>query len=264
MEAVANELIETGFVEGFEFCHFRAAQGMRVDGYWFNDEGALDLFVADFECRNELLSLTKTDVDAAFSRAEKFFEASALKSLYQKLEITSPEYGLARQIEDRKAFIRQVNIHLLSERVLSDRIQTLHDGEVAGIPTSYHVWDISRLHRQRSARGHKEPLDLDLRQMFGTGIACLPADQGAKAYKSYLIVMPAEILSDLYGKFGARLLEQNVRCFLQARGKVNQGIRTTILTEPQMFFAYNNGITATAQEVEVEPGDHGTANYAHP
>ena len=54
MEAVATELIETGFVEGFEFCHFRAQRGMRVDGYWFNDEGALDLFVADFDCRNEL------------------------------------------------------------------------------------------------------------------------------------------------------------------------------------------------------------------
>ena len=68
MEAVAAELIETGFVEGFEFCHFRAQRGMRVDGYWFNDEGALDLFVADFDCRSELATLTRTDVDAAFKR----------------------------------------------------------------------------------------------------------------------------------------------------------------------------------------------------
>lgn len=30
MEAVATELIETGFVEGFEFCHFRAQRGMRA------------------------------------------------------------------------------------------------------------------------------------------------------------------------------------------------------------------------------------------
>jgi len=28
--------------------------GMRVDGYWFNDEGVLDLFIADFDSRNEL------------------------------------------------------------------------------------------------------------------------------------------------------------------------------------------------------------------
>jgi hypothetical protein len=257
MEAVSNELVETGFVEGFEFCHYRAAQGMRIDGYWFNDEGALDLFVADFDCRDELASLTRSDVTSAFGRAEKLFEACATKSLYQKLEVTSPEYGLARQIADRKSSIRQVNFHLLSERMLSDRIQSLDDGSVAGIPATYNVWDISRLQRQRSARGQKEPLDLDFRQLFGTGISCLPAHLGSGTYQSYLIVMPAQILAALYGKFGARLLEQNVRSFLQARGKVNQGIRATILNEPEMFFAYNNGITATAQEVVVETGEGG-------
>jgi len=252
MEAVATELVETGFVEGFEFCHYRAQRGMRVDGYWFNDEGALDLFVADFDCRSELATLTRTDVDAAFKRLSSFFDASVAKNLSKELEITSPEYGLSRQIADRKGSIRQVNLILVSERAISDRIQSLSDGEIQGIPATYHIWDISRLQRQRSSRSHKEPLDLDFIGMFGSGIPCLPAHLGSDTYQSYLIVMPAEIISSLYEKFGARLLEQNVRTFLQARGKVNQGIRTTILTEPGMFFAYNNGITATAQSVEVE------------
>lgn len=252
MESVANELVETGFTEGFEFCHFRAQRGMRVDGYWFNDEGVLDLFVADFDCRSELASLTRTDVDAAFKRAANFFEASISKGMAKELEVTSPEYGLSRQIGDRKGLIRRLNLFLLSERTLSGKIQTLPDSEIAGVPTSYHIWDISRLHRQRSSRSHKEPLDLDFEQMFGTGISCLPAHLGADAYQSYLIVMPAGILSALYEKFGARLLEQNVRTFLQARGNVNQGIRSTILNEPGMFFAYNNGITATAQSVETK------------
>ena len=39
---------------------------------------------------------------------------------------------------------------------------------------------------------------------------------------------------------------------LQQRGKVNKGIKTTIENEPNMFFAYNNGITATAEEVELD------------
>ena len=93
--------------------------------------------------------------------------------------------------------------------------------------------------------------------MFGTGILCLPAHLGNDAYQSYLVVMPGDILSKLYEKFGARLLEQNVRTFLQARGKVNKGIRTTIISEPGMFFAYNNGITATAQGVETKQSDGG-------
>ncbi len=257
MEAVAGELVETGFVEGFEFCHFRAQRGMRVDGYWFDDEGELDLFVADFDCRNELLSLTKTETEAAFKRAVNFFEASLNKNLYRELEVTSPEYGLARQIADRKGGIRRVNFFLLSERDLSDRIQALPDNEAGNIQASYHIWDISRLQRQRSSRGRKEPLNLNFQEIFGTGISCLPAHLGSDIYKSYLVVMPASILSSLYEKYGARLLEQNVRCFLQARGKVNQGIRATILNEPHMFFAYNNGITATAQDVETDASESG-------
>lgn len=259
METFAAELVETGFTEGFELCHFRAQRGMRVDGYWFNDEGVLDLFIADFDSRNELVSLTRTDVDATFKRVANFFEASANKGLAAELEVTSPECGLARQIEDRRGAIRQINLILLSERTLSERIQALPDTQVAGIPAVHHIWDISRLHRQRSSRNHKEPLDLDFEKMFGKGIACLPAHLGTDAYQSYLLVMPAEVLATLYGSFGARLLEQNVRTFLQARGNVNQGIRATILNEPGMFFAYNNGVTATAQSVETATTDSGMA-----
>ena len=105
MDVVANELIDTGFIDGYEFCHYRAQRGIRVDGYWFDDEGSLDLFIADFECRDELISLTKTDVDAAFRRLKKFFETCLDKDLYEDLEETSPEYGLARKsrIEDRRS-----------------------------------------------------------------------------------------------------------------------------------------------------------------
>ncbi len=257
MEAISDELTETGFIEGFEFCHYRAQRGMRVDGYWFSEEDTLDLFVADFESRDELSSLTQTDTTSTFKRLTSFFDASRNKELFRELEETSPEYGLARQISDRKNLIRRVNYYLVSERILSDRLQTIEDNEIGGSPATYHIWDISRLQRQRSSRGRKEALDLNLVEMFGEGIPCLRAHLGSDAYPSYLVVMPGQVLSELYGKYGARLLEQNVRSFLQARGKVNKGIRTTILTEPNMFFPFNNGITATAQEIEVEPTQEG-------
>ncbi|MCY4239510.1 MAG: AIPR family protein [Rhodospirillaceae bacterium] len=257
MEAFSTELIETGFIEGFELCHYRAQRGMRVDGYWFNDEGALDLFVADFEIREELQSLTQTDVNAAFKRVENFFEASLSKRFFDDLDETTPEYGLSRQISDRKALIRKVNFFLVSERALSDRMQSIEGRQVCDIEATYHIWDVLRLQRQRSSRGHKEALDIDFKQEFGSGLNSLPAHLGSGTYQSYLVVMPGEVLATLYGKHGARLLEQNVRSFLQARGKVNKGIRTTILNEPGMFFAYNNGITAAAQEVELEQGQEG-------
>ncbi len=255
MESVSTELIETGFIEGFEHCHYRAPRGMRVDGYWFNDEGALDIFVADFDSRRELETLTRTDVDVAFKRVVNFFEAS-LQGMLEP-DVTTPEYGLVRQIADRRAMLRQVNFYLTSERVLSDRFQAFPEGEVGGIRATYHIWDMARFQRQRSSRGHKEPLNIDFVELFGNGIACLPANLGSDSYQSYLIVIPAPILAALYDRYSARLLEQNVRTFLQARAQVNKGIRATIINEPQMFFAYNNGITATAQEVETRTTDSG-------
>lgn len=259
MTAVGNELVETGFVEGFEFCHYRAQRGLRVDGYWFDDEGGLDLFVADFECRSELASLTRTEVEAAFKRLTGFVEAALNRNLAAELEVTSPEHGLARQLSDRRGLIRRVNMILASERTLSNLLQEVPDAEVGGLPVTHHIWDMSRLFRQRSSRSHKEALDLDFGALFGRTIPCLPAHLGSDAYRSYLLVMPADVLSSLYEKYGAQLLEQNVRCFLQARGKVNQGIRSTILNEPGMFFAYNNGITATASSVETIRGEDGLA-----
>lgn len=249
-ESVADELRETGFIEDFEFCHFRTQRGMRVDGYHFNEDDGLDLFIADFESREEPDSLNRTDVNAIFKRLENFYLASLNKRLYESLEETSPEYGLSRDICDRGAQIRKVNFFILSERVLSERIDALESREIDGVPASYHVWDISRLLRQRSSRDHKELLDIDLVEMFGVGLPCLPANISSAAFQSYLIVIPGEILASLYERYGARLLEANVRSFLQARGKVNKGIRATILNEPDMFFAYNNGITATVQDLE--------------
>jgi hypothetical protein len=257
MESVADELIETGFSEGFELCHFRALRGMRVDGYWFNDECGLDLYIADFDSRDHLATLTKGEVDAAFKRVVNFFEACVDKSLMSKLEITSPEYGLAREIADRGSAILRLNLILLSERSLSETIRELPESKVSGVLTTYNIWDISRLRRQKNSRAHKEPLNIDFNQIFGAGIASLSAHLGTDAYQSYLMVMPGNVLATLYDKFGARLLEQNVRTFLQARGNVNKGIRATILNEPGMFFAYNNGVTATAQSVEMHETDAG-------
>jgi hypothetical protein len=250
METFAEELLETGFIEGFEFCHWRAERGMRVDGYWFNDEGGVDLFIADFEQRQEPQSLTWTEADAAFRRLARFLDAAMNSDLASRLEMTTPEHDLARQIADRRTTLQRVNLILFSERILSERVQGIPEMSTGGLTITRNIWDISRLYRHRSSRGHREPIDIDLVHMFGRGIPCLRVHPAAEAAQTFLMVMPGELLASLYERFGACLLEQNVRTFLQARGQVNRGIRETILRDPGMFIAYNNGITATARRVE--------------
>lgn len=252
--SMTRELEESGAIEGFEPCHYKAPRGMRVDGYWLNDDGiSIDLFVVDFANREGLESLTRSDVDALLKRIENFFTACSLKELYNELEETSLGYGLARDISSRANTFAKVNFYLLSERLLSEKVQAIENRIYQKWTFTYNIWDIARLHRIKTSRGAKEEVVIDFESMFGQGIPCLPAHIKSADYESYLMVMPATILGDLYGQYGDRLLEQNVRCFLQARGKVNKGIRSTILTDPEMFFAYNNGITATAREVITEP-----------
>ena len=45
------------------------------------------------------------------------------------------------------------------------------------------------------------------------------------------------------------MLQGNVRAFLSIRGKVNKGIRDTIINHPNNFFTYNNGIAIVARSI---------------
>jgi hypothetical protein len=64
--------------------------------------------------------------------------------------------------------------------------------------------------------------------------------------------MPGRVLARIYGEHGQRLLERNVRAFLQVKGKVNKGLQQTLREEPRRFLAYNNGLCCTAAEVRLE------------
>ncbi len=66
--------------------------------------------------------------------------------------------------------------------------------------------------------------------------------------------MPGETLADIYIRHGSRLLEGNVRTFLGRRGNINKGIANTLAKEAGHFFAYNNGIAATASAVTIVDG----------
>ena len=116
---------------------------------------------------------------------------------------------------------------------------------------TFSVWDLTRLHRFASSGTGREDVLIDLEADFGGPLPALPAHLTEADYEAYLVVVPGAQLAAIYDRWGARLLEQNVRVFLQARGNVNKGIRNTLEYNSEMFFAYNNGITATAEAVEI-------------
>ena len=108
------------------------------------------------------------------------------------------------------------------------------------------MWDLRAIQRLL-ASSEPDEIEIDLLEMFGAGLPCLAANASNADSSSYLTVIPGSWLAAIYDRWSGRLLEQNVRTFLQAKGKVNKGIRKTILEEPDMFFAYNNGISRDCQ-----------------
>jgi len=86
---------------------------------------------------------------------------------------------------------------------------------------------------------------------MGIPLPCISSNIELEGYQSYLAIIPGTVLAHIYELYGLRLLEQNVRSFLQFSGKINRGIRNTILNEPHMFIAFNNGIATTAEEVRI-------------
>ena len=248
-------LTDSGEFDTFDPAHYRAPRGMRVDGYGGDPaeaDGVLTLVISDFSADPELATLTRIEAEAAFRRLGNFLKAALNEAFRDELEEESQGYGLAELIAARRPQITRVRLFLVSNRSLSAQVSGMPDGEVSGLPVSYNIWDVSRLHRLVASGRAREDIEIDLDADFGETIACLPAGVGGDGYEAYLAVVPGRLLAQIYDRYGSRLLEQNVRCFLQARGKTNKGIRHTILNEPGMFFAYNNGITATAEQVSCD------------
>lgn len=252
-ELFCERLVEAGELEAADRAQYLSTRGMRVDGYGGDPasaEGVLTLIIADFSQAGEIETLTATEMEAIFKRASSFL-AKALDPVFRNsLEETSAGFGLADLIASSWPIVRKVRLLLISNRILSARVDGRAAGEFKDIPIVYSVWDLGRLQRYVSSGRSREEIIVEMAD-HGGPLAVLPAHLSEAGYESYLLVIPGTQLASIYERWGARLLEQNVRVFLQARGGVNKGIRNTIDNDPEMFFAYNNGITATAEEITI-------------
>lgn len=125
---------------------------------------------------------------------------------------------------------------------------------MAGIPVEKHIWDFRRLKALYESSREREAVEIQMEDFGSVGIPCIKASSSDNL-TSYLCVIEGELLADLFERYGSRLLEGNVRSFLGMKGGVNKGIKATIQDSPSLFFAYNNGIAATASEVTIVNSD---------
>ena len=254
-DRLCKELVDAGELDTADRAPFASPRGLRVDGYGGDpatSAGVLSLIVCDFNQSPTVTTLTATDMEAIFKRVSNFLTRSLDKSFREAVEEASPGFGLAELIAARWPGVTKARLFLVTNRLLSARVDGRESGELKGVPVTYSVWDLQRFHNFMATGRAREEMTIDLDAEFGGALSVLPAHLTGADYEAYLAVVPGSQLAAIYDRWGARLLEQNVRVFLQARASVNKGIRTTLETHPDMFFAYNNGITATAEEVTTE------------
>ena len=264
--AYASTAAENGDIEDLTYVPIirEGPKPYQVDGYaWDADRGELHLAVCDYHAEETLSTINADRVNLMFNRVRRFCELAVDREFVYSLEETSPAFDLATLICETQRDIHRIRCVLFSNAKLAIRKKTLDTEVVLGVEMTHNILDFRRYIDIQNAQGGNEPIQLDVRELnAGHLLPCLNAHDGNQEVESYLIVMPGALLAKIYGLYGARLMEQNVRTFLQARTKTNKGIIETAISEPQMFFAYNNGITATASGVEVETSADSTAGIS--
>ena len=253
-------LDEAGEIETPEYCFYENPQKTCcVTGYHLDQtesgNGALDLYITIYSGEKNIVNINKKEYEDGFKHLFNFFKNSITEDFYKSLDVAADAYNLAYLIYTHKNDIKTVNLYLLTDKQLSTHAKSISATEYEGYIINYNLWDLSKLYKLNTSGQAPEDIVVDFVKDFGVGLSSLAVDLKNTDYKAYLSVVPGQILADLYKKYGAHLLESNVRTFLQVKGKVNKGIRDTIVKYPEYFFAYNNGITATAENVVFKDGE---------
>lgn len=228
----------------------------KINAYAISDNyETLDLFVTVLKCTEAPVRIQKIDVDNAAKLVLSFLKKAENKEYANSLEESSEIFDFAHTFnastELRENLVR-INIFIITDGIYNGDFPS--QKELNQIPVFYRVIDLNYLFNI----SEKEyiPIEIDFAQE-GFEVPCIKADIDNSEYQSYLALMPGNALVSIYEQYGARLLEQNVRSFLQFTGKINKGIRNTILKEPHMFLAFNNGIAATADELMLKKTEEG-------
>ncbi|MEJ8811841.1 AIPR family protein [Variovorax ureilyticus] len=246
-------------------CHFEGTVGnaiLRLSGYSISDDGdQLDLFVSLYAGVDEPTPVPDSETKVAAERCLRFLTLCAEGKMAQRLDPSSDVRSLAETLQAIYNDLEQVRVYVITDRVAKSKSFKTRD--IGGKGVRLEVMDIERLHRHWSEGKPRDELVVDFNEVSGSPLPCVFVPGENDDYDYAMTAVPGEALRLLYEKFGARLLEANVRSFLSVKGKgVNAGIQSTLRTAPERFMAYNNGIVIVADEMRLGRTADGAAGIA--
>lgn len=269
--------------DDFVECHYtgitRRNGNMAIDGFARDEaDGSCCIFLSDYHGTDGDDAVMSDDINAAFRKMRFFVEESIKYELYREISVGGQALDFSRDLFYDSESITKYRFYFLTDAFNRQRTKTMKDEKIGDKTVELNVWDATRLYDLVCSSTQKESVEISLKEMGYRGIPCVKAveyhdvtadidvvpsenkeskPENIVSYTSYMAVVPGKILNDLYLEYGSKLLEGNVRSFLSVRGKVNKSIQNTIKNYPEMFFAYNNGIAATATEIDTEMTSEG-------
>lgn len=239
----------------------------KINAYAISENyETVDLFITIYSGTDEITKISSQEIETAAKRIlnffrkaiysledekVKYFKGEYVDEIEESSEIFQFAYTLAKS-QDIKENLVRVNAFIITNSSYNGDFPA--NVVISGYNFYYKVFDIESLYNI-TEKSHI-PIEIKFKE-DGFTVPCIPSPSVNGEYQSYLAIIPGEALASIYERFGSRLLEQNVRSFLQFNGKINKGIRTTIIKEPEMFLAFNNGIAATADEIELQDSEDG-------
>ena len=247
---IANYLMDIGKIEDFSECSFfKEELKIKINGFSFEDDlSTVYLLVSHFENSFGIKKKYNDFSQELISNCQNFAKKS-LDGFYKELLNGSEEKKLAKKIYDNKNKIKKISINLITNLYLPETKKTL-SREVNGIEFEKEVWDLERIDTIQQNDGERESISFSLIEDFDIDpLKCIKTSSSSEI-DTYLTAINGKVLADIYEKFGSRLLEFNVRSFLQDKVMVNKGIKHTIINEPSKFVSYNNGISIIVDDIE--------------
>jgi hypothetical protein len=253
-------LADCGETENVRVAYDEKALGTKnqhkINAYSISDNyETIDVFITIFKGTEEPGRVAKDEVDTASKRVANFFRKGIYKDYVNEIEESSPIFDFAHALsntEELKSNLVRVNAIILSDGLYPGEVPA--NQTISGYPFNYRIVALDYLYNI-TEKSHI-PIEIDFAKE-GFEVPCIISPSENDQYQSYLAIISGTALATIYERYGSRLLEQNVRSFLQFTGKINKGIRNTILKESHMFLAFNNGIAATADEIEIVPSANG-------
>jgi hypothetical protein len=242
---------------------------MKIDGYSIDpSDKSLIFFQSDFRNSDTPETLIRTDLETRYKQMSSFLAACADGTLANYCDDSNEYVKVAKDIQRRLAIkyvnegedesIEKIKLIVFTNASLSTKVKSLEDEEFLGRKVERDIWSLERFYEIDALGVEREPVEIVASDFGIQGVPCLKAEMSnGLDYDAYLAIVTGRFLSDIYYKYGSRLLEGNVRAFLSNKGKINQGIRKTILEEPTKFFTYNNGIACTAESITLENTNQG-------